>query len=97
MVPATSRRVRLTEVTGILERRVRSAGVSERGRWIRMPERLDRPERLRRETWTGLSFIGLIKPHSAAALAWLRTAPSPQASTAAIQRASWLRPSWPTA
>jgi hypothetical protein len=32
-----------------------------------------------------------------AALAWLRTAPSPQASTAAIHHPSWLRPAWPTA
>ena len=35
--------------------------------------------------------------HSAVAQAWLRPAPSPQASTAPIQRASRVSGGWPTA
>jgi hypothetical protein len=59
-------------------------------------------------TWTGsedvagpespsLSRAVRSIPQSLAALVWLRTAPGPQASTAAIQIPSLLSPWWPTA
>ena len=61
-----------------------------------MPRRLKRPVVVGTETWTGPS-MGRRSSQSAAAEWWLKTAPSPQARTAAIQRRWWLGAEWPTA
>lgn len=58
-------------------------------RWSWMPERFLRPEMVGTETWMAPS-IGFSSSQSAAAEWWLKTAPLPQASTAAIQRACQL-------
>jgi len=63
-------------------------------RWI--PRRWVRPEVVGTEMWIGPS-IGRRSSQSAAAEEWLKTAPSPQASTAAIQRLWWVGARWPTA
>lgn len=86
-----SPKVRAGFVTGIPDRRVTSAWarVEERCRWI--PGR-DFPSR-GTVTWTARCSSrdapcdGRIR-HSSAALAWLRTAPDPYASTAASHRPS---------
>jgi hypothetical protein len=79
---ARSRSVRGIEVTAIASQAVRSSGWRPRQRCRTIPGR-------RREVLAVTSIpapANTSKPHSAAALPWLKTARSPQARTAAIQR-----------
>ena len=70
--------------------------MSEGQRWMWMLRRFLRPEVVGTETWTGPP-IGRRSSQRAAAEWWLKTAASPQARTAAIQRRWWLGAEWPTA
>jgi hypothetical protein len=75
-------RVQVGVVTGMPRWRVTSLAMREVRRWTRMPR--GRGARLA-GTDTSICLPSLSRiPQSAAALAWLRTAPSPQARTAAI-------------
>ena len=95
-VAATSSRVRAGEVTGMAERIAVSPGASAACLRTHRPGRR-RPAPLRTVTSMRRPPGGR-RPHSAAALAWLRyAAAGPSASTAAIQKPSGRSAAWPAA
>jgi hypothetical protein len=93
-------------VTGIPSRRVHSEAVSVEERCRTIPLCLLFPAVLGTVTWTAPdpprplapeSRRARRMPHNSAALKWLRTAPSPQASTAAVHLPCSLSLGCPTA
>ena len=94
-VAARSSSVRATDVIGMPSRSVVSWASRERGRCTLTPAA---PRRLR-GTLTSVRTAASreSRPHQMPALRWLRTAPSPHASTAATMCPRHARRRWPTA
>jgi hypothetical protein len=91
-----SSNVHATVVTGMPRSTVANAGAARADRHGRIPSSL-RGRGPFGPTVTSIALPpGGRSPQSAAALRWLSTAPSPPASTAAIQRPSWVSSAWPS-
>jgi hypothetical protein len=86
-MPATSSRVRATDVTAMPSRSPMSAPPSERERCATIPGRARRPAYVGTVTWIDAALDGR-SSQSAAALTWLSTALLPVASSAAIHHPS---------